>query len=137
MQYLCGLNTGAAIHKRNVNAKLASIQADHDHELAMMRIQNQTAESAANIHNMNLDMLMMQQVQIMQQQQQRIAQLEQALAQTQQALKKEKAESDHWLERYDNAVGNVLILNEVLKKHHIPKPPLSRYDSNLKKYVTS
>lgn len=86
---------------------------------------------------MALDVLMMQQHNIMQQQQQRIAQLEQALAQTQQALKKEKDKSNHWYGRYENMVANALTLSEVLKANSIPKPPLSRYDPNLKQYVVS
>ncbi len=130
MQYLCGLNVGASIHARNVQSEFDSLAEDAAHEREMREIERQTWEYQRQAMQNERDNLVHQANAIIEKQNETIRKL-------QEALKEEQKDSAHWLKRYDNMVSNVLVLNEVLKKHSIAKPPLSRYDEKLKKFVTS
>ena len=130
MQYLCGLNVGASIHARNVQSEFDSLADDAAHEREMREIERQTWEYQRQAMQNERDNLVHQANAIIEKQNETIRKL-------QAALNKEKSECDEWYALYKNAVNNVVTLNGVLKHHSIPKPPLSRYDDKLKKFVVS
>ena len=123
MQYLAGLNVGASIHARKIqyqfdglSDEIEELQDEVEYQMEMRRQDRASLIAEANA--------------IIDQQNETIRKL-------QTALNKEKAECNHWYDRYLKMGDNVFILNDVLKRNSIPKPPLIRYDENLKKYIKS
>ena len=123
MQYLAGLNVGASIHARKIQYQFDSLSDDieylQDEVEYQMEMRRQDRASLIAEANAIID------------------QQNETIRKLQAALNKEKAECDEWYALYKNAVNNVVTLNGVLKHHSIPKPPLSRYDDKLKKFVVS
>jgi hypothetical protein len=130
MQYLCGLNVGASIHARNVQSEFDSLAEDAAHEREMREIERQTWEYQRQAMQNERDNLVHQANAIIEKQNETIRQL-------QATLKKEKQDCDHWYKQYSKMVDNIVNLNEVLKKHSIPKPALYRYDAEKKDFVKS
>ena len=130
MQYLCGLNVGASIHARNVQSEFDSLADDAAHEREMREIERQTWEYQRQAMQNERDNLVHQANAIIEEKNEIIRKLKAE-------LKKEQNESNHWYEYCNKVVDNVVILNNILKKHSIPKPALYRYDDVKKKFILS
>ena len=123
MQYLAGLNVGASIHARKIQYRFDSLSDDIEYlqEEVEYQMEMRRQDRASLIAEANA---------IIDQQNETIRKL-------QAELNKEIRDCNHWYKYCNKVVDNVVILNNVLKKHSIPKPPLYRYGEKKKEFVLS